>query len=469
MNKEEKKVLVEGSNIRNKRLGKKLSQAKLSELTGISQHKLSAFELNKISLSSFEKELIVQILQDDEVVRNIVNRKKRYKRTNINSEPKKIVVEDRSFLQIRTAENKGYIDELNQIYTAHKTESKKYTAMSLFAGCGGFSLGFSAAGFDIKAYVEIESDLRIIYKKNHPTSEELGGDILTVDKENLKKYRGKIDVIIGGPPCQGFSLSGKRDVNDPRNKLFLNYLEIVDIVKPKMAFLENVRLLNTMKTPEGNFVKDDIEEEFKLHGYRVENFYVNAKNYGVPQNRERVIFIAVREDVDIPVTIAEPEYMEDADIFMEKIRTFGDACSDLSFLESGESCKYDSLHKAVNHPPHVIHWLWNVPEGKSAHDNEDHNLRPPSGYNTTYKRQEWNKPGATVQTTFGMISGSNNVHPYATRSLTVREAARLQSFPDKYIFEGNIGVIRKGIGNAVPPLMAYKFGLDAFKKLQNLI
>jgi DNA (cytosine-5)-methyltransferase 1 len=99
--------------------------------------------------------------------------------------------------------------------------------------------------------------------------------------------------------------------------------------------------------------------------------------------------------------------------------------------------------------------LWDVPQGKSAHDNEDPRLRPPSGYNTTYKRQVWDEPAATVQTTSAMISGCRNVHPFATRSLTIREAARIQSFPDSFKFVGTTGAIRTGIGNAVPPLLAY--------------
>ena len=132
---------------------------------------------------------------------------------------------------------------------------------------------------------------------------------------------------------------------------------------------------------------------------------------------------------------------------------FADAVSDLPFLESGENSNFH-LHKTVDHPQHVIDWLWNVPEGKSAHDNESEDMRPPSGYNTTYKRQYWMKPASTVQTTFGMISGSNNVHPIATRSLTIREAARIQTFPDEFIFKGTKSGIRRSIGNAVPPLFA---------------
>jgi DNA (cytosine-5)-methyltransferase 1 len=145
--------------------------------------------------------------------------------------------------------------------------------------------------------------------------------------------------------------------------------------------------------------------------------------------------------------------------------TFGDAVSDLEYIESGEQSSTDKYHKATNHPEHVIRWLYNVPQGKSAHDNEDPSLRPPSGYNTTYKRQVWSEPGCTVTTNFNMISGGNNVHPIATRALTISEALRLQSFPDSFKFTGKDGTIRTTIGNAVPPLLAYnvaKFLKEAY-------
>lgn len=114
----------------------------------------------------------------------------------------------------------------------------------------------------------------------------------------------------------------------------------------------------------------------------------------------------------------------------------------------------------------MLGWLWEVPEGASAHDNADPAQRPPSGYNTTYKRQVWDQPAATVQTTFGMISGSRNVHPIATRALTIREAARLQSFPDSFRFFGKLGTIRTGIGNATPPLLARAVGEAMARRLR---
>lgn len=459
---------ISGTDLRlhRERLG--LSQAKLSELTGISQHQLSAFELEKAELPLSFLESLNSALADKEKVALIIKREKRYR----NHEYRKVDrLAERIARAKRTDENTVYCQLLDELATRHIAKSPDApTALSLFSGCGGFSLGFSAAGFQVKGYVELEPGLRKIYQLNFPESVEIGGDITKVTEERLGALRaeiGHIDVIIGGPPCQGFSLSGKRKVDDPRNTLFKHYLRFVDSFRPRLAILENVRLLTSMKNPTGGFVKDDIYAEFQRLGYKVSHFEINAKDYGVPQHRERVIFVAVRNDIPHAPSLPEATHGQVVDMFsaLSPFRTFGDACSDLAFIESGDKSN-DDLHEAVRHPTHVIDWLWDVPEGCSAHDNEDEGKRPPSGYNTTYKRQVWNEPASTVQTTFGMISGCRNVHPIATRSLTIREAARIQSFPDSYRFIGSLGTIRKGIGNAVPPLLAYRLGMHARELLK---
>lgn len=449
---------ITGSFIRKQRLHIGLSQAKLSELSGISQHLLSSFELEKTELPPVLIDALKLALSNKEKVIDITKRKKRYQKHQYFDIQRNT---ERVSQAYQTKENISYVNLLNKLAKQHcLNEDSKLTALSLFSGCGGFSLGFSAAGFKIKGFVELESELRNIYKANFPDSVEIGGDITQLDADilnELSKKFGEIDVVIGGPPCQGFSLSGKRNINDPRNQLFKHYLKVVDIFQPKIAVLENVKLLTSMKNESGGYVKEDICLAFKQHGYKIRYFEINAKNYGVPQHRERVLFIAVRNDIIHEPSIPNITHGDTFDIFSEVLpyRTFADACSDLVFLESGECSEQDNLHQTVKHPAHVIDWLWDVPQGYSAHDNQDPNKRPPSGYNTTYKRQIWSEPASTVQTTFGMISGCRNVHPIATRSLTIREAARIQSFPDSYQFVGNLGVIRTGIGNAVPPLLAY--------------
>ena len=315
---------------------------------------------------------VVNALASSEKVTSIVKRAKRY-RDHKYAEVQKLP--DRVAKAIRTNENAVYTQLLKNIYKAHSsTQNKQFSALSLFSGCGGFSLGFSAAGFLVKGFLELEDDLRKIYKLNFPNSFEIGSDITEITQDSLTsvaKDLGGIDVIIGGPPCQGFSLSGKRDVSDPRNELFKHYLRFVDVFRPKFAVLENVRLLTSMKNREGGLVKDDICNEFTKHSYRIEYFEVNAKDYGVPQHRERVLFVAVRDDVGFTLSLPNFTHGDGRDMFSSlcPLRTFADACSDLPYIESGEKSDFP-LHEAVKHPIHVIDWLWDVPQGFSAHDNK---------------------------------------------------------------------------------------------------
>lgn len=464
-------MISSGMDIRKKREEKGLSQAKLSELANIPQHVLSAFELEKIVLSQtnfYALEKVLNEISDDKVQ---IIKKKRYQLHSYNENFRDA---SRALQASRTNENKDYVNLLNALESSRNEPNKRGKVISLFSGCGGFSLGFSWAKFEILGFLELKNSYRNIYRQNFQNTIELGSDIQGISDETIlqwKKDFGETDVIIGGPPCQGFSLSGKRDSNDPRNNLFKNYLKIVRGLMPKVAVMENVRLLTSMKSSDGSLMINHIYEDFEASGYRVKHFEINAKDYGVPQHRERVVFIATRTDLNIEPSLPEKTHGEINNLLSSgsPYRNFADACSDLEFLESGEKSEIDFLHEAVKHPDHVIKWLWNVPEGKSAHDNEDPNLRPPSGYNTTYKRQIWKEPASTVQTTFGMISGCRNVHPIATRSLTIREAARTQSFPDSFKFVGSLGDIRATIGNAVPPLLAYQIAKHIKSELLNFV
>ncbi len=460
-------MIQTGNELRKIREELGISQARLAEITGLPQHILSSFELEKTALGPDVLNEINDLVPNISNYESVLKRKKRYRQhtySDIAIDP------DRASRARKTAENQNYLEALRDL---EQQPEPNFTAVSFFAGIGGFSLGFRSCGFDIKGFVEIDDDLASIYQANFPNTRRLGSDITRITDEEFESFRqhvGDIDVVIGGPPCQGFSLSGKRDVDDPRNYLFQDYLRAIDLLRPKFAIIENVRLLTSMKSKEGGFVKDAIRDGLRSHGYSSALYEVNAKDYGVPQHRERAIFIAVRDDLGVKPTMPEAAFSGDDSLFTHNrnCRTFGDACSDLPYLESGHAAA-DPYHKAVKHPEHVLQWLWDVPEGRSAHDNEDPELRPPSGYNTTYKRQIWDEPASTVQTTFGMISGCRNVHPIATRSLTVREASRLQSFPDSYKFVGSLGTIRTGIGNAVPPLLARSLARHLSSQLADLV
>lgn len=444
--------LMSGEKLRSSRLAIGLSQSKLSDVSGIPQYKISAFERGLPSPNPTQVEIseLFSIVSNLDVEQVNVISKKRFQTIDdgisvIDGLPR------RSYsISPRNPEYLESLEELERNFALQSTDVSRPKAVSFFAGCGGLCYGIQAAGFDIIGTNELVEDFKTIYRANFPKVSFLPNDIRTITREDLAPYIG-VDLMVGGPPCQGFSLAGKRDVNDARNTLFQNYLDIADIIKPKVIIMENVRLLTSMKDPDGTFVKERILKVFKSHGY-ISSFYeLNAKDFGVPQHRERVFFIGVREDLSKIPSVPLPSSKKAP-------FTFADAVSDLEFIESSEQSKTDSHHKAVNHPEHVLRWLVNVPEGKSAHDNVDKDLRPPSGYNTTYKRQVWDEPGGTVTTTYSMISGCRNVHPIATRSLTNREALRLQSFPDSFKMMGKRGDIRTTIGNAVPPKLAYVLG-----------
>ncbi|WP_110975931.1 DNA (cytosine-5-)-methyltransferase [Acinetobacter sp. WCHAc060042] len=447
-----------GQQLRDFRQTQKVSQAKLAKETLIVQAKISVFELGKGELSAGEKELILNFFSNSGKVEKVAKAKKKItKESSFSINP--LDVDRRRKKYTLSKKTEKYVKDLDNIYDKHINSKKDLKAISLFSGCGGLCLGFSAAGVRIAGFIEKDKHISQIYRDNFSSTPQLANDITSLSHKDIEQYKdsiGEIDIVIGGPPCQGFSLSGKRDKSDARNKLFENYLDFVTVFKPKIALLENVQLLTSMKDENGNHIKDLIIKKFQDLNYKITYFDVNAKDYGVPQSRARVFFLAIRNDIQSELGFPDAEGNN---------LTFGDACSDLEYLESGESSNIDRLHFAVNHPAHVLEWLWNVPEGNSAHDNTDEYLRPPSGYNTTYKRQVWNEEGSTVQTTFGMISGCRNVHPVATRSLTIREAARIQSFPDKFVFNGKVGTVRTAIGNAVPPLLSYKIA----KYLTNIL
>lgn len=447
--------------IREERDRRGLSQANLARLLQMSQPKLSQWETGKTSPGDTEEQHITDtLLRFDEslktgkVLEGIRPRSKKRIISAANGEKKEEPV------QISTDSAKDRATRLKTFERSNCSDRDQPTALALFSGCGGMSLGFKNAGFFVPGYLEIVEPARITYEKNFPGTVCLGHDVRSIDNKEIKNWHrafGHVDVLFGGPPCQGFSLTGKRDRSDPRNELYLHFARIANELRPSLCVLENVRLLTSMKAPDGSLVIDSVEKAFEDIGYTCTHQVLNAQDYGVPQSRERVFVVARRDDIDFTFPAPTHGPQQHPSLFepgLKPYRTFRDVCGELPRLESGEKCSVDKLHFSVKHPEHVIKWLRDVPEGQSAHDNDDPTLRPPSGYNTTYKRLRWDVPSSTINTTFGMISGCRNVHPENTRSLTIREAVRCQTFPDDFEFCGNLGDIRTMIGNAVPPQLA---------------
>ncbi len=444
-----------------------ISQTKLAEFSGFSKAQISAWEsgrkvpmepeINK--LSSVLRETVVKIDQGDLDVK-----KKRIQHSKTKKKLPPIIKDGRQYSALTGNMNYSskYSKELSKLYEAAMAVKKKNAVkgIALFSGCGGMTLGFEAAGVDLVGHVDISESANYIYSQNFPKSKLLGKDIRNISDKDLNEWKeefGTIDIIVGGPPCQGFSLAGKRNPDDERNKLYMQYVRIVSIIRPKVFVMENVALMTSMKDENGRLFIDVIEKAFSEQGYSIVKRIVNAYQYGVPQSRERVILTGIRDDITRKVEFGTEN--------KRGIKTFKDATEDLQSLESGERSPVDPLHWAIEHPAHVIQWLKNVPEGHSAHENEDPELRPPSGFNTTYKRNVWDEPCSTIGTNFSMISGCRNVHPADTRSLTIREAARIQSFPDEFVFCGKWGDIRTAIGNAVPPILAKAIAEEILRQI----
>ena len=331
-----------------------------------------------------------------------------------------------------------------ELYSAYPLN---YTCVDLFAGAGGLSLGFRWAGFNTLGAVEINKEAVKTYAYNFPEVKIFKGDIrdeilkerlCIYVKEKLKEIgRKELDVLIGGPPCQGFSLAGFRLVEDPRNNLYREYLDIARRLRPKVLVMENVEGLRSFLS---GYVERKIIEDMKNLGYKVSVATLNSAWYGVPQLRKRVIFIANRLEI---------ENFYPAPLFTEKnYKTVKDAIEDL--LNKPEDKEIN--HIFTRHKPEMVEKLKKLPQGESLYPN----------YKDAWKRPYWDKVAPTVKENHGGV----HIHPLLPRAMTPRELARIQTFPDSFIFKGSKKHQLIQIGNAVPPLMAKAIGIAVRKMLE---
>ena len=347
-----------------------------------------------------------------------------------------------------------------------KTSMKKYNIMDLFAGVGGLSYGFSKLPqFNIIAANEIEKDISIAYKLNHPEVKMLNCDIndLTEDviRETLKGQ--KIDLVVGGPPCQSYSTLGKRQM-DERANLFMQYKRVLKILKPSAFVFENV--VGIMSMDEGKLFRK-IQAEFRELGYFLQHQILDAVDFGVPQHRERVILVGFKEKNNF--VFPTPTHGDGLKPYV----TLKDAIGDLPVLKSGEKkSNYNTditneflkfvrdnntsvveEHIAPKNGEHLIKIMQTLKDGESKDDLPEE-IRPKSGYGNTYAKLWWNRPSTTITRNFACPSSSRCIHPRDSRAMSIREGARLQSFPDNYKFYGSDSMRRLEIGNAVPPLLS---------------
>lgn len=335
-------------------------------------------------------------------------------------------------------------------------------AADLFSGVGGLSQGFISAGFEIAFAIEFDKEIADAYAKNHPGTEMINENICTINVESVKERHPHIDLIMGGPPCQGFSQKGKRmSINDPRNFLFQQFVRFVESFKPKYFVLENVP--NIITTSNGYF-KDQIIESFSKLGYTVNCGVLSASEFGIPQDRHRAVFIGVlgENGIELPKS-------------PNKRVTIEEAIYDLPFIGSGEGeeiSQYDKKatsdyqkqlrndskvlynHVATKHSDLALERLSLIPKG-AGREVLPAEHRTKSIYSGTWCRLLEDGIAPTITTRFDTPSSGRFTHPVLNRCLTVREAARVQSFPDSFRFYGNKTSQMKQVGNAVPPLLAY--------------
>lgn len=351
-----------------------------------------------------------------------------------------------------------------------------YSVLDLFAGCGGLSLGLESAGFHTVAANELEPVFCATFALNHPGAEVIPGSILDPGVFERIVAAGKgADVVAGGPPCQGFSTVGKKDEADPRNRLFQAFLAAVDSIRPKLVLFENVAGFKRLY--QGRAF-DALVEALDRMGYASESRVLNAASFGAPQIRERTIVVAWARGFAQTFRFPEETHAPAADLFGRKpFVTMGEALGDLPLVRMGEASRAYSAHpmnefqmlmrdqaedalnehEGPNHGPHLMSVLATVPPGGSIQD-VPLELRPNGYFLNTYARLWWDRPATTITRNLGTPSSSRCIHPFADRGLTTREGARLQTFPDRFVFTGSRSSKNLQIGNAVPPLLGRALG-----------
>ncbi len=343
-------------------------------------------------------------------------------------------------------------------------DNKRPTVIDLFCGIGGFSKGFERQGFDVLFGIDNWDVALETFRNNHNIAEAINKDVREIEDNFYQKYNGEIDVIIAGPPCQGFSMSGRRDINDKRNTLFEEVIRAVKLVNPKVIVIENVVGLLSMKNPDGEYVKDLIHNLLNELGYEVKHKVLDASDYRVPQSRKRVIFLASRiGNLDFP----EP--------YNSKV-SVGDALGNIPDVNEKiyhepqtefQKCMSNGVkevfnHEAMNHNDKVLNRIRHVPPGGNWKDIPPEVYDVGGEHSNNYRRLNPGKPSITLKhATKSMI-----IHPVYDRVITAREVARLQSFPDSFALAGTRFDQHQQLANAVPPLLGEAIALTIIKKLK---
>lgn len=393
----------------------------------------------------------------------------------------------------------------------------KPLVLDLFAGAGGFSLGFRLAGCEIIGAIEIDKWAAETFAYNHPNSPVIQADMATITEDDIKELckNKKPTIVLGGPPCQGYSVCRKNagDPKDPRNNLFKELVRVASIFEPELLIMENVPNAINARTNSKEKVIDILNKELTEMGYYVYVKILQSTDYGIPQIRKRLFVIASKTNLANPfpspthlaIDYNKPSLFN----YLKPCPTLWEAISDLPPLEAGEGAsesdyttgplnEYQQLlrnrnktlfnHKAMNHSKRMVERFAAMNLGDSCKDAPEH-LWPRQRnstaiakrvYDQNNRRMYPDKPCHTLPASFY----ANFVHPYQHRNFTAREGARIQSFPDSFRFLGKPTVVshkllaREGrkeekylcqynqIGNAVPPLLAKAIAVNLLKEYQ---
>lgn len=346
------------------------------------------------------------------------------------------------------------------------TKSNKYKVIDLFCGIGGFSYGFEMTGkFEVILGADIWDIALRTFKRNHKNTLLVHEDLTKMSSLYWKKYKGT-DVIIAGPPCQGFSMSGKRRIGDKRNTLFEEVVRITSIVQPKYVVIENVVGLLSMTNDQGKDIKLLIESEFKKLGYKVNYKVLNAAEYGVPQARKRVIFlISKKYPLDYPKAILDSRHFVTVGDALGNVDPDGDkytkATTEYQKLMKGPKTIYNHDKRKSNSL--VTKRMSYIPEGGNWQDIPKRLGTGGGTHSNAYKRLDSKKPSVTIK----HAAKAMIIHPKRNRILTIREVARLQSFDDNFVLEGPTSDQHQQLANAVPPLLGKAIAEQIFQNLKN--
>jgi len=344
------------------------------------------------------------------------------------------------------------------------------TYVDLFAGAGGLSVGLERAGFELVHAVEVDDDARASFANNREGLEptELTQDIRDVDNQDVTEIVGRdtVDLVAGGPPCQGFSEVVSPDGSDDRNHLFVNFISWVNELDPKAALFENVR--GMQNTADGKFL-DAVEDSFDQMGYDVSYRVVKASDFGVPQQRHRLLVLATKrsttefpfdgfelDPIETPGVIAGIGDLPEVGPGEEKTEYDADPTTVIQEDLRGDTTEL-THHQAASHSEDMVEMISHISDGGNRTEIPDE-LQPSSGYHNSYSRLDSQEPAVAITSNMSKPSSARCIHPFQHRGLTPREGARLQTFPDWYRFDGGLVSVRKQIGNAVPPYLAESVG-----------